>query len=135
MSRHLYKLPAIVYSILIFFLSSLPQSELPPIRITGFDKFLHFCEYLLYGMTLLLAFSRTKNRYIQKNAFVISMLTGILYAVTDEIHQLFVVGRDCSYSDFSADAVGVVFGVYLFSKIIKYYDTEDEILNQPTSRK
>ncbi|MBU0713248.1 VanZ family protein [bacterium] len=120
---------------LIFFLSSLPQSELPPIHIKGFDKVLHFIEYLVYGMTLLLAYTHTKSPYILRNAFVVSMLTGILYAVTDEIHQLYVIGRDCSFGDFSVDVLGVVLGIFLFSKIIKYYNPEDEMLFQHSSHK
>lgn len=135
MYRHLYKLPAILYSILIFFLSSLPQSEIPHVRIIGFDKFLHFTEYLLYGMTLMLAYTRAKSPLVLKNAFTASVITGILYAVSDEIHQLFVVGRDCSIGDFSADALGVTFGVFLFLKIIRYHNPEDEILYQQTSHK
>ena len=135
MSRHWYKLPAIFYSILIFFLSSLPQSEIPHVRIIGFDKFLHFTEYLLYGMTLMLAYTRAKSSIVLKNAFTVSAVTGILYAVTDEIHQLFVIGRDCSIADFSADALGVVFGIFLFWKIIRYHNPDDEILYQQTLHK
>ncbi len=135
MVRHLFKLPAILYSMLIYYLSSLPQSELPPIHITGFDKVLHFIEYSLYGMTLLLAYSRSKSSFILRNASLISIFTGLLYAVTDEIHQVYVVGRDCSFWDFSADALGVVFGIYVFSKIIMCYNPEDEIHFQHTSHK
>ena len=135
MVRHLFKLPAILYSMLIFFLSSLPQSELPPIHVFGFDKIVHFTEYLLYGMTLMLAYTRSKSLVLLENSVVVSVLTGILYAVTDEIHQLFVAGRDCNFWDFSADALGVVFGIYLFSKIIKFYNPEDEILYQQPSHK
>jgi len=135
MFSHLFKIPAILYSILIFFLSSLPQRDLPPIQIFGFDKVVHTIEYLLYGMTLMLAYTRSKSSFILKNAFTVSVFTGLLYAVTDEVHQLFVAGRDCNFWDFSADAFGVIIGIYLFSKIVKYNNPEDEVLYRQTSHK
>ena len=130
MLRHLYKLPAILYSILIFYLSSLPQRDLPPIHIFGFDKIVHSIEYLLYGMTLMLAYTQSKSSFIFKNAVTFSVFTGLIYAASDEIHQLFIAGRDCNFWDFSADAFGVIFGIILFSKIVKYDNPDDEIFYQ-----
>ncbi|MCK4640510.1 MAG: VanZ family protein [Candidatus Marinimicrobia bacterium] len=130
-----YKIPAILYSILIFFLSSIPQSKLPPVRLFSFDKIVHLIEYLLYGMTLMLAYSRSTSDKIIHNAFKLSLMTGIIYAATDEIHQLYVPGRDCSIFDFAADAAGVFLGVYLFSKIIKHKTGPEELIYQSTTHK
>jgi len=133
--KHLYKLPAILYSILIFYLSSLPQRELPQVPIFGFDKISHFLEYLFYAMTLMLAFTKSKSTFFQKNAVVVSAVTGLLYAASDEFHQLYVAGRDCTLSDFIADAIGVIVGIYLFRKLIRYDHSGDDIIYQKTSHK
>ncbi len=130
-----YKIPAILYSILIFFLSSIQQSKLPPVQIVGFDKIVHLIEYLLYGMTLMLAYSRSTSDKVINNAFKLSLITGIIYAATDEIHQLYVPGRDFSIFDFAADAAGVFLGVYLFSKIIKHKTGHEELIYQSTTHK
>lgn len=47
-----------------------------------------------------------------------------LYAVTDEIHQLFVEGRSCQISDWAIDTAGAVLGtiafLIIYFAIIKY---------------
>ena len=116
MSRIWYKLPAIIYTILIFVLSSFPLDSIPKVGILNFDKFVHVVEYTIYGILLMLAFSTAESSKIAKNAFVISLLVGIAYGGSDEIHQLFVVGRKSSVYDFAADSFGVVVGIILFSK-------------------
>ena len=42
-----------------------------------------------------------------------------LYAVTDEIHQIFVEGRACKISDWAIDTAGAVLGAVAFLVIIK----------------
>ena len=83
----------------------------------------------------MLAYTRAKGALFNKNALTASILSGVLYAVSDEIHQLFVPGRDCNIIDFSADALGIVAGVYLFTKISKYQNLNDELLFRKTSHK
>ena len=39
---------------------------------------------------------------------------GILYGVTDELHQVFVPGRFCDFFDGLADALGVLAGHALY---------------------
>ncbi len=104
-------------------------------RLISFDKIAHLIEYLLYGMTLMLAFSRSTSDKIINNAFKLSLITGIIYAATDEIHQLYVPGRDFSIFDFAADAAGVFLGVYLFTKIIKHKTDPEELICQNTIHK
>ena len=45
------------------------------------------------------------------------MLTS-LYAVTDEVHQLFVDGRSCQISDWAIDTAGAVIGALGFIAVI-----------------
>lgn len=135
MDKHLYKIPAILYSIMIFLLSSMPQNRIPRVEIFGFDKIVHFCEYTIYALTLMLAYTRAKRPAIYKNAFVVSVITGAVYAASDEFHQLFVAGRDCSLVDFTADTLGLILGAYLFTRIVKYRNPDDELVFRKTSHK
>lgn len=51
----------------------------------------HFSVYLLLGIFVVLGF---KSTGIKENKVVfLSILTCVLYAISDEIHQLFVLGR------------------------------------------
>ncbi len=74
-------------------------------------KAAHFTEYTVLGVLALLAFSTLplspwKNRL---SAF----LTGSLYAVSDEVHQMFSSGRSCQWTDILLDSLGVLAGLLL----------------------
>lgn len=47
------------------------------------------------------------------------MLIGAIYGLSDEWHQSFVPGRDCSVYDVAADALGVLSAVVTF-KMVRY---------------
>ena len=124
MNRMLFKVPAILYTILIFVLSSLPKEALPPSPFLHFDKITHFTEYLVYAAFLMLAFTTAKSPNVVKNALKLSLAVGIIYAASDEIHQLFVSGRECNILDFVADSMGIVAGSVLYFRIIGKNRTE-----------
>ena len=52
-----------------------------------------------------------------KRLCLTAWLIAAAYAVTDEIHQLFVPGRSCEFRDICIDAVGVLAGVLLMRAI------------------
>ena len=51
----------------------------------------------------------------------ISLLTGVLYAISDEVHQSFVPGRGPSVQDVLIDSLGVIFGILVVIGVIKIY--------------
>ena len=116
MSNFKYKLPAILYSLLIFGISSIPQTKLPRLDILNFDKLNHLIEYIFYAMTLFLAYSNAKSEKIVKYAGLLTILTGLLFGITDEIHQIFVPGREFSMLDYAADTLGILLGVFIYTK-------------------
>ena len=71
-------------------------------------KAAHFTEYLLLGLSL---------RWGMESSLLHVWLIGVVYAVTDEIHQLFVPGRSCEFRDICIDAAGVLAGVLLMRAI------------------
>ena len=47
-------------------------------------------------------------------------MLGIAYAVTDEVHQHFVPGRAGAAYDVAIDAVGVLLGVYVVTRVVRH---------------
>lgn len=70
-------------------------------------KAAHLCEFALLGSLLYLAL-----RSYGVTGIWWSLCVGILYAASDEIHQLFVPGRLGCITDVLIDAIGVAVGVF-----------------------
>jgi surface polysaccharide O-acyltransferase-like enzyme len=110
-----YLLPAVGYAALIFALSSssLDIEELRP--VFDYDKLLHLVEYYILGYLLMRVFTTSPVSSLAENAVLATILVGILYGASDEIHQSFVPGRDCSLWDFLFNAAGVTLAAVTFS--------------------
>ena len=81
----------------------------------------HFAEYCAFGFFLrlhLLARQVMKGT-TGKNVLPFCMLIGILYAVSDEIHQMFVPGRSAQMIDVFVDSLGVLVGSLLLMLIVR----------------
>ena len=97
-----YWLPVFLYAALIFYISSIAAPELP---ITGIDiSLIHIPEFFILSYLLFRAFS-TKNMN-RSYMFILAILISTIYGVTDEIHQLFVPGRDFSIFDILFNFIG-----------------------------
>ncbi len=57
----------------------------------------------------------------QYKTVLYSWAFGTLYAITDEIHQLFIQGRSCEFRDVCIDSLGVLTGIVLMIGIIKIF--------------
>ncbi|MEW6601564.1 MAG: VanZ family protein [Nitrospirota bacterium] len=94
------------YMGLIFYLSSKNNLHLPALP-KNFDKVIHMCAYIPLAYLLYLSLKKTG---ISKYIFVLAVIFGITYGITDEFHQSFVPGRDASVGDLLADTVGAFLG-------------------------
>ncbi len=90
---------------IIFYLSSIPGRNLPPLPYET-DKIVHLIIYTILGFFLAGGFQ-------EKDLFAI--IIGMLYGISDEIHQSFIPLRTCSFYDWLADAAGIILGVLIFS--------------------
>ncbi len=102
-----YYLPALLWAILIFTLSSLPRLSPPPVGLKLSDKVYHFIEFAIFGLLLIRALQYLSGAARQRSAILWAALCGILWGALDEFHQLFVTGREASVLDALADAAGV----------------------------
>ncbi|MBR0106169.1 MAG: VanZ family protein [Lachnospiraceae bacterium] len=82
-------------------------------------KIAHFLEYLALGLCLRMAFGGRAADRPRLNAAFPAWLIGAAYAVTDEIHQIFVPGRSGQVKDVLLDAAGVLAGVLIAAAILK----------------
>lgn len=76
-------------------------------------KLAHFTEYLILGF---LTINMLNKNDISKK-YLLSILICIIYATSDEIHQIFVPGRACQIRDVLIDSIGSITGVYLYKLI------------------
>lgn len=106
-----YYLPPILWVILIFSVSSIPNlGEKAPFEIP--DKVAHFVEYAILGFLLFRALGRETRAQSSglclSKALLGAMGLGLGIGAVDELHQLFIPGRSCDLLDFACDALGVI---------------------------
>ena len=106
-------IPAILWAVIIFFVSSIPDLSTPSLGFKITDKMAHFGEFFFLGLLVTHAFSRRKLSPVK--VFWISACVSGLYGVMDEFPQLFVPGRQTDGFDMLADVLGAVSasGIYV----------------------
>lgn len=115
-----FQLPALIWAVLIFTLSSIPNLSPPDIGLKSSDLVAHFIEYSIFGYLLTRALYLQSNNSVRKYAILLGIILGFIYAVFDEFHQSFVPGRVASLSDLTADGLGVLMAQAFFLKQYRY---------------
>lgn len=121
-------LPSVVWMGIIFYLSHQPanksaETSLELVNIvlniipvtpdyeiifhTMIRKSAHFIAYAILGILVYFAY---RGRY----AVLFTLSICLLFAISDEIHQLFIPGRSGEVRDVLIDLSGAVFGVLIF---------------------
>lgn len=120
MIRHLLAWsPAALWAAALFYLSSLSlESGAPFVEID--DKLAHLLLYTVFGGALALGHRLSPNPPSHWRLFII----GLLYAVSDELHQHWVPGRTPDPVDLAADVAGLLlgYGVLLVPRGIRNRD-------------
>lgn len=80
-------------------------------------KSAHFTEYFILGLILIL-YLQTKEKLATKY-IILAIIFCVLYATSDEIHQLFVDGRSCKVMDILIDTCGSSLAILGFTSIYK----------------
>ena len=90
-------------------------------------KLAHFSIYTIMGillMSLMLTYNlKTKNRII------ISGVIGLLYAISDEIHQSFIPNRTPLVGDVFIDFSGVIIGILMVFIVNRIFNIDKWIRN------
>ncbi len=74
-------------------------------------KCAHFFLYFVLGMLVF-------NCYNEKQ-LLYALIICLLYSISDEIHQIFIVGRSCELFDIFIDTIGSFFGINILNIIRK----------------
>ena len=80
-------------------------------------KIAHFSIYFILGLLLISLIS--EYRIIDYKCLLLGIILSFLYACSDEVHQLFVVGRSGNIIDVFIDTFGSTGGIYLYYFIYK----------------
>ena len=83
-------------------------------------KLAHFTLYAIGGV-LIINFINTYN-ISEKKKIIYSLITGVIYACSDEFHQLFIEGRSGEITDVMIDSFGVATGACIFLCVINIID-------------
>jgi VanZ family protein len=110
-------LPLYAWFCLMMTVSSVPGTKLPHIGLWNWDKLAHTFEYAVLAF-LLFRRLRRKEQWLLQKAFWFTLIACSLWGAVDEVHQLFIPNRACTWQDWVADTVGVV-GVCM---VLKFWE-------------
>ena len=79
-------------------------------------KSAHFLSYFAMGLFCILAYNTYELSL--RNKFLFSAATCVAFAISDEIHQLFVPGRSGEIRDVLIDTAGILLAALIVSVII-----------------
>lgn len=113
--RVFYLIVTVVMAIVIFLVSSI--SSFPIVETKGFDFSIiyHFGSFFMFTFFLTLTLT---NKKLDSKIITIVLLISLVYAFSDEFHQLFVPGRFADVKDVTIDFIGNLCSV-LVIKLIK----------------
>ena len=80
-------------------------------------KLAHITEYFILGILTINCLKDYKIKYL----YISSILFCIIYACSDEFHQLFISGRSGTIIDVLIDSIGIILGIFiykLFKKLV-----------------
>ena len=83
-------------------------------------KIAHFSIYTVVGFLLMALFKTYKLE--ETNRFSYSLIIGVIYASSDEIHQCFTPGRGPLVTDIILDGMGVLLGILLVMLVVKIFE-------------
>jgi len=105
--------PVLFFMAVIFYASSLPASRIPRLFLFQ-DISYHAAIYAVLGFFFSRALKNTFKSLPRKKRVVFAVIFGIIYGISDELHQYFVPGRSVSATDLSVDAIAAFIGGLLY---------------------
>ena len=83
-------------------------------------KFAHFIIYFLLGISassMFFQFQTQKNK-----SFALAFIYCLVYAISDELHQYFVIGRSARVTDVFIDSAGALCGILVVALFLTWYE-------------
>ncbi len=101
-------LPVVAYMAGIFFVSGDADPPMPE-RVS--DKSMHLLAYAGLAVVVVRALAGGLPRRVTVGIALAALSITVGYAVTDELHQMFVPNRSADVYDLAADAIGAAAGL------------------------
>jgi VanZ family protein len=111
MGRKLSIVLTILLAIEIFYFSSISAPALGPQKYSIVPIAYHFIAFFLFSFFLFDSIKGIKLELFEK--IILILTTSSFYAVTDEIHQIFIPFRSCTFFDFLVDFTGICSAIIL----------------------
>ncbi|HQI12991.1 MAG: VanZ family protein [Candidatus Shapirobacteria bacterium] len=104
-------MPSLIWMGVIYYFSSQSTTGFYPALLPRFIFFksLHLFEYAVLSIFFYFALLKGKN----------AIICAYLFALSDEIHQLFVSGRTGRFSDTLFDLSGIIIGLIILRQLRK----------------
>lgn len=120
-----YWIPPLVWMVIIFLLSSRPRFTATgePLEDFLIFKMLHMFEYGLLASLLFNALFNTVTRNIL-NAMRLAGTVAVLYAASDELHQIYIPTRSGSPRDVIIDAIGILIALFVIFSLMQKAKTK-----------
>jgi VanZ family protein len=104
-------LPVALWALVIFGLSSIPGTRLPPVHLPQADKLAHLLVYAVLGALILRGVARHHRRPRPRpRDFLTAIALTTFYGISDEVHQHWTPNRSPDWHDVVADALGGALG-------------------------
>ncbi len=102
----------VLIGLFIFYMSSLEFKGISLGAGTGIYSIIyHIVVFFFFSLFLQISLHKGKENWF---LLIAGILISITYGVSDEIHQLFVIGRQCSALDVIWDSIGIVFSTLVY---------------------
>lgn len=102
-------LPVVACMGFIFYASSIPGKNIPALFVNQ-DTIFHICIYLLLAYFFSRALKNTYQDIAVAKLILFTVIFGVIYGITDELHQAFVPYRTVSALDVFNDGIGSLIG-------------------------
>jgi VanZ family protein len=102
---------SLLWAGVIYFFSSIPTLDPvsnPPVWYILERKSAHVFEFALLTFFLFRFFNSLFVREKRRPALIVALALSLLYALSDEYHQLFVPGRGAKLTDVGIDSIGII---------------------------
>ncbi|QQG44539.1 MAG: VanZ family protein [Candidatus Roizmanbacteria bacterium] len=118
LKKTFYWIPVFIWMIVIFYFSSRARISLSEEETINFliFKTLHIIEYAILYFLLFRAFFLSANKHSSSKIYWYPFFIALIYAASDEFHQLLVPTRDGALRDVFIDALGIAFMYTLIKK-------------------
>ncbi len=116
-----YYFPLIVWSVVIFIFSAMPGSGEQGYDLWFFleRKGAHIFEYAVLAIFWVRVFW-IYHKDEENHCYFWGIFASFVYAISDEIHQIFVIGRSGKPSDVLIDLLGILLGTAIYWSVVRY---------------